>query len=300
MGLGVVLVSSVCFVVISASRGDAPPLLYAGLRAMLGGLPLLALAAHRGVALPPSEVWGWILLLAITNTTVGLGAMFLSVGLAGTALPAVLANSQALLVAPFAALLFGERLTLGRLAGLLLGLVGVGLTVMAEADGLGSREGAVIALLAASGLAVANLVTKHIGARVDALTAIGWQYVLGAAPLFAWSLAVEEPGRVVWSSRFLAGLVFLGLAGSAGASWVWYLLVRDGELIPLNALTLLTPPLSLALAVAFYRERVTSEALIGIGAVLVGVAWVAWPRQTTRLPATTARKPRSDENSAEA
>ena len=103
VGLGVVLVWSACFVVINASRGDAPPGLYAGLRALLGGLPLLALAANRRIAFPPSQAWGWILLLAVTNTTIGLGGMFVSVGLAGAALPAVLANSQALLVAPFAA-----------------------------------------------------------------------------------------------------------------------------------------------------------------------------------------------------
>lgn len=157
---------------------------------------------------------------------------------------------------------------------------------MAASGGLGSSNGAVIALLAAAGLAVANLVTKHIGSNVDALTATGWQYLLGAVPLLAWSRAVEDPARVVWSWRFLAGLLFLGLVGSAGASWVWYRLVRDGELIPLNALTLLTPPFAFALAVAIYREPVTSEALIGIGAVLVGVAWVVWPRSMVRAPAT--------------
>lgn len=245
---------------------------------------LLVLAARRGVAWPPSRTWRWVLLLAVTNTTIGLGGMFLSVGLAGAALPAVLANSQALLVAPFAALWFGERLTPGRLAGLVFGLVGVGFTLTAASGGPGTWDGAVIALVAAAGLAGANLVTKHIGSRVDALTATGWQYVLGGIPLLAWSFAVEDLGQVIWSWRFLAGLLFLGLIGSAGASWVWYRLVRDGELIPLNALTLLTPPFAFALAVGIYGEPMAPEALIGIGAVLVGVAWVAWPRQTMPAP----------------
>jgi drug/metabolite transporter (DMT)-like permease len=111
-----------------------------------------------------------------------------------------------------AALLFGERLILGRFAGLLLGLMGVGLTLMADAGVLGSQEGAVVALAAAAGLAVANLVTKDISSRVDALTATGWPYLFGVLPLLAWSLAVEDPGRVVWSWRLLAGLIFLGLA----------------------------------------------------------------------------------------
>ena len=54
----------------------------------------------------------------------------------------------------------------------------------------------------------------------------------------------------------------------------------------MNALTLLTPTFAFVLAVAIYQEHVTSQALIGIGAVVVGVAWVAWPRQ--RLPAPAA------------
>ncbi len=282
MGLGVVLIWSTCFVVIKASGGDAPPRLYAGLRALVGGVPLLALAARRGVAFPPGRAWGWIVLLAVTNTTIGLGAMFLSVGLAGAALPSVLANSQALLVAPFAALWFGERLTPGRLAGLLLGFGGVGLILIAEPGNLGSWEGSAIALLSAGGLGAATLVTKHIATDLDALTANAWQYVLGSVPLLAWSLAVEHPGEVVWSWRFLAGLLFLGLAGSAGASWVWYRLVRDSEVIPLNALTLLAPPFAFALAVAIYQERVTSGALIGIPAVLGGVGCVAWPRRNLK------------------
>lgn len=274
----VILVWSACFVVIRASSPDAPPLLYGALRALLGGVPLLVVAAGTTKALPPPGTWGWIAALGLTNTTLGLAGMFLSAGTAGAAIPGVLANSQALLVAPFAAFLFGEVLTQSRLAGIVVGLAGVALTLPEVGPALGSVSGVIMALVSAAGMAAGTLVTKHIARRVDALTATAWQYVLGGLVLLGWSLGVEEVDRLVWSPRFAAGLVFLGLVGSAGASWVWYRLLRDGEVIALSALTLLTPAFALLLAVLVAGERPGARVLLGMTVVLVGAVAAGWPR----------------------
>jgi O-acetylserine/cysteine efflux transporter len=280
VALVVILIWSLCFVVIKASQAEAPPLLYGALRALLGGFPLLAVAASTGRLLPPRPSWGWIVILGVTNTTLGFAGMFLSVGAVGAAFAGVLANSQALLVAPFAALLFGETLTWGRVLGLTLGTSGVVLIFSAVRGGSGGTEGAVLGLMTAGGLAAGNLVIKHMGPWVDALTATAWQYVLGGLPLLGMSLIVEDPSQVAWTPAFIGGLLFLGLVGSAAASWVWYLLVRDGELIALNGLTLLTPALAVILAVLIYRERISTSGMLGIAVVLVGVAFVNWPRHS--------------------
>src|SRR3970282_2253161 len=124
-----------------------------------------------------------------------------------------------------------------------------------------------LALTAAAGLAAATLIIKHIGPAVDALTATAWQYLLGALPLLAASAVLERAAPVLWPPRFVAGLLFLGLVGSAGASWMWYVLVRDGELIWLNALTLLTPAFALLLALVLYREPLPPSGLVGGAAV---------------------------------
>lgn len=280
MAIVVVLIWSLCFVVIKASQAETPPLFYGALRALLAGFPLLAAAASTGRLLPPRPSWGWILVLGLTNTTLGLAGMFLSVGAVGAAISAVLANSQALVVAPFAALLFGEALTRGRVLGLLLGLGGIGLIFPVARGESGGTDGAVLGLMMAGGLAAGNLVIKHIGRWVDALTATAWQYLLGGLPLLGWSLMVEDIGQVEWTPAFIAGLTFLGLVGSAGASWVWYRLVRDGELIALNGLTLLTPALAVVLALLIYRERISASGMLGIAVVLVGVVCVNWPRRS--------------------
>jgi len=274
VALLVIFIWSGCFVIIKTTYRDSPPLVYAAMRALLAGLPLLMVATASQKFLPPARTWGWIVALGITNTTLGLSGMFLSVGAAGAAIPAVLANSQALFVAPFATLLFGEALTGGRIAGLLAGTGGVVLIVLGSQARLGTMEGAMLALVATGGLAAGNLIIKHIGNRVNALSATAWQYVWGGLLLLGWSLLSEDLSAVAWSAHFLGGLLFLGLVGSGLASWIWYHLVRKGELISLNSLTLLTPVFALLLALLLYGEPISKSSLLGTVMVLGGVFWV--------------------------
>jgi drug/metabolite transporter (DMT)-like permease len=219
-------------------------------------VPLL-LGAGTGRVLPGRREWGWIALLGATSTGLGFAGMFLSVGAAGAAIPGVVTNSQALLVAPFSALFFGEPLGRGRLLGLLVGVAGVGLTVSGGGGGVGEIAGISLALMAAAGVAAGNLVTKLLGARVDALTATPWQYAVGGSLLLVPSVTLEGRVSVTWTPPFLVGLLFLAFVGSAGASWAWFRLIATAELVPLAGLTLLSPGLALLLALIVYREPVT-------------------------------------------
>lgn len=266
----------VCFVLIKAGLRQAPPIFFAALRAAVAAVPLVLVAGGLGRLRPPSGTWGGLALLGLTSTTVGLAGMYLSVGPAGAAIPSMLANTQALLVAPVAVALFGETLPMAKLGGLVVGFAGVALTATAPGAPLGTFEGSLLALLASAGLAGGSLVVKHIGLRLHFLTATAWQYVLGSLPLLVWALLTEEVGRTAWSATFVGALLFLGLAGSAGASLLWYLLLRRGELIRLSAYTLLTPVVGLLLALLLFREPLGPVAALGVGLTIAGVVAVEW------------------------
>ena len=289
--LAVVIINGACLVVIKASGAATPPLRYAALRALLAGFPLLLLGVGTRRLLPPRREWGWIALLGVTSTGLGFAGMFLTVRAAGATIPAVVANSQALLTAPFAALLFREPLGRGRILGLLLGVAGVGLTVSGNQGRLGEIVGISLALMAAGGVAGGNLVTKVLGPRVDALTATGWQYLVGGSLLLIVSVPFEAGEPFAWSPAFLAGLLFLALVGSAGASWAWFRLIATGELVPLAGLTLLTPGVALLLAFVAYREPVTPLGLIGLLVTVLGLTWVGWPAKPA--PGATGDSARS-------
>lgn len=277
-GLLTVLVWSSCFVAIKGTEGDAPPLLYAAIRAAIGAIVLLALAAATRRLFPPRNSWPWLVALGLTNTTLGLAGMFLSVKLSGATIPAVLANSQALLVAPLAVWFFGDTLSLRRGLGLLVGIAGVALTTLSGSSSAAEtwRLGVGLGLLAAFGLAAGNLLIKAVSNRIAPLTAVAWQYAIGAVGLFFWSAIAEVDADVKWTSRFIIGQLYLGVIVSAGASWMWYRLLKSGSLISLNGLTLLTPTLSVLLAWLLFRERISTESWGGILLTLVGVALVTF------------------------
>jgi len=131
-------ISALCFVAIKAGLGSAP-LLFAGLRTLIGGAALLGLAAaRRRPILPTRRDWPWILALAPVTTTLTYGAMFLSAGRTGAGIAAVLGNLQPLLAIALAAAVLGERIARRTGVALGLGLGGVALIAWPALTGPGA------------------------------------------------------------------------------------------------------------------------------------------------------------------
>ncbi len=279
LALVVVMIWGACFVVIKGTLEAAPPLFSAALRGLVAGLPLALVSAIMGRLRVPTDTWGWLILLGLSNVTLGLGAMYLSVGPAGAAIPSVLANTQTLIVAPFAIIFFGESLTWRKLVALSLGFIGVILTVAPGSVSLGTVNGSLFALLASAGVASGTLVLKYIGHRVDFVAVTAWQYILGSLPLLLAALIAEEIRETTWTPAFISGLLFLGLAGSAGASLLWFFLVQQQELIRLTAFTFLTPVFGLLLAEIFFRESLSAPNALGLLLTIAGVAGLQWHKE---------------------
>jgi probable blue pigment (indigoidine) exporter len=110
--IALAIVYSACFPGIKAGLPFAPPLFFARVRALLAGVALiLVLAVWRRPVLPSRKSWGWVVVLALTSTSLALGAMSLSPGHAGAGIASVLGNLQPVVVLALAAPILGERIT---------------------------------------------------------------------------------------------------------------------------------------------------------------------------------------------
>ncbi|MFQ5689979.1 MAG: EamA family transporter, partial [Gemmatimonadota bacterium] len=68
------LIYAVCYPTIKIGLAYAPPLRFAGLRAVIAACTLLAaLAMFRKPLLPPASMWRWIAALAATGTFLAYG-----------------------------------------------------------------------------------------------------------------------------------------------------------------------------------------------------------------------------------
>jgi probable blue pigment (indigoidine) exporter len=261
---------------------------FAALRLLVAGAGLLLLA---GVTRQPLRIarrlWPWLLALALSAGSFGYGAMFMSPGTIGAGIASVLGNTQPVILVALGATLLGERITRQAVGTLVLGLAGVvtlALTAMTEWR-LGGLLGALLAFASAVSFAIAALMTKRLGSSAPLLAMTGWQFVLGAALLFALSARWEGGSRILWTPSFVALLLLLGLGGSALTTAVWYWLIQHDDVGRLSLYLYLVPIVGITLAVVIFGERLTLLSAVGMG--LTGFAVLGALRHDARSPTTT-------------
>ncbi len=270
---------ALCFPLITVGLSAASPLYFAALRSFVAGAGLLLPAFVLRRPLPQGwKVWLTLSGVGLSVASLGFGGMFLAGGVVSPGLATVLANVQPLIAAGLAYFVLSERLGPRRRVGLFLGLAGI---ILVAAPGFGNGDansspiGVVYILLGAIGVAVGNVLLKHLAGQVDLLMASGWQFVLGGVPLFLAAQVFESPVRVEWSLTFVAVLLTLGLLGTALAFALWFSLLHRGELTRLNTFTFLTPAFALAMGAIFFGESLRLIEIGGIALILVGALWAS-------------------------
>lgn len=268
---------ALCFPLINVGLASAPPMMFAALRAALSGaVLLLAAQALRRPAVAGRSVWGKLVVVGLTATSLGFFGMFYGGGLVSPGLATVIANTQPLIAAVLAWVYLNEHLTAVQRWGLAAGFGGIVLIGAPSLSGSSSQLlGIVYILIAAVGIAVSNVVLKYLAGRVDILRAMGWQLLIGAAPLALLALAVEDISRIDWSWPFVINLIVLSAIGTSAAFVLWFALLQRASLSQLNVFTFLTPIFGLVMGLAFFAERIHSVELAGIGLSLLGIYGVS-------------------------
>ena len=297
--LAVNLLAAVCYVGIKVGLAYAPSLAFAGLRALIAGVVLLAVAASRGTPLRAARRDAWPLaLLALSATTLTYGAMFASPTQMGVGLASVLGNVQPLLVLVLGALFLHEPLTPGRILALVAGLVGVGLilypSIAATAASTGmtgpnagsATLGSLLALGASAGAAAGSVIVKRIHVRPGIIALTGWQLVIGSVPLLVATMLGPSGLVIEWSPTFVLVLVFLAILGTALPTTLWFWLLQTDDAGRLSLFLFLIPALGLVLGAVAFGERIGWPEGTGVVIIVSGLLVVS---REKRRAASTAR-----------
>src|SRR5690606_17509894 len=152
------------FLFIELGLRDFGPMSLVFLRLALAALALHIALRPMRVKLPGGRMWGWYFLLGLFNNALPFALMFWGLTRIGGALASMLNATTPLFTVVLAHFMTrDERLTLNRLAGCLLGVVGVGVMVGREAL---SGEGELLAYLAVLGAGVCYALAGIFGRRV--------------------------------------------------------------------------------------------------------------------------------------
>jgi drug/metabolite transporter (DMT)-like permease len=255
--------------------GTMPPLTFAAARLALAAGILGALALARGTEWPArgrdrllTAVSG-LLLLGLNYGFAYWGARFISSGVA-----AVLQASVPAFSLMFGALLATERLTAGRVVGVLLGLGGVSVIFRDQitVGGTDAFAGAAAVTAGAACVAVAYGLVKKYGRGIPSTTLMAGQMLAALGPLGITAIATEgNPFSHRWSTGAIVALVYLTLAGSVIASRLNYWLLKRMDATTLLSMGFVEPLIAVLLGGLFLGERVTLQTGLGGVAILASV-----------------------------
>jgi len=258
------------------------PLAVVSLRYAIGALCLAAIAAPGAVRVLQSRdapaiiglgVWfyaffPYLFTLALAHTTAGRGAL-------------ALATMPVLTLA--GALLAGfERFRWLRVAGIALALVGVAVSLQRALSAGGPTDawrGDLIMLAATAAVALYNVVSRPYLRRHPSLAMTALGMTVGAIVL-----ATTTTATVGWSSLASApasvwpAMAYLGVLGCAAPFWLWSAALERTQPTSVAVTVALNPVSAMLLGGYLLGETVPLALVLGLAAVLAGIALANWPQ----------------------
>jgi drug/metabolite transporter (DMT)-like permease len=270
------------FVFIKLTDGAlAPPVLAAWRGAIAAGALSLWFLAQGWSMRPRGAEWrhwavlgtlnGWgpniLTAFAMTQITAGVGSMIQA---SGPIMVAILSHFA------FAE----ERLTRARIAGAVVGFVGIGILIGPKAlDSADAGFLGVLAMLAtAVSYAVGNIYVRFIQEAVPARLAFG-QQLFSAGPALLIALALLGPGAFAPAMSVPLALIGLGVLGTALPIVLFMRLIRAAGPTRAAMVGYLTPVSATLLAMVFLGEHIGLRELVGGLVVLAGVYVVSTARR---------------------
>jgi drug/metabolite transporter (DMT)-like permease len=262
------------FLFIELGLRDFGPMSLVFLRLSLAALALHIALRPMRVKLPGGRMWGWYFLLGLFNNALPFALMFWGLTRIGGALASMLNATTPLFTVVLAHFMTrDERITLNRLAGCLLGVVGVGVMVGQEAL---SGEGELLAYLAVLGAGVCYALAGIFGRKVGQVPplALATGQLSAAAIIIAPLAALEQPWHATPGWQSLAALIALALVSTSFAYVLYFKLLKAAGATNILLVTLLVPVSSTLLCVPLLGEVLEWRQLAGMGVIALGLLLV--------------------------
>src|SRR6201995_3190032 len=273
------LLWSFAFVAGKIGVTDCPPLILLTARFSLAGILILGISAARG------EKWhmSWrdiavFAVLGIANNALYLGLGYTGLKTVSAGLGGLIVSANPVFTAVLAALLLDETLTWRKVAGLLLGIAGVGFIVWHRmAVGTDSLHGILFTLASLASIVAGTILFKLLSPKGSLWIGNGVQNLAAGIVLTPVALTFADVTAIDFTPGLIGAFAFLVLGGSILAYWLWFALLEVGGATAASAYHFLMPPLGMLFAYIVLGEQVETRDLLGIIPVGLGIYLVTRP-----------------------
>src|ERR1700682_6543258 len=204
---------------IKLGLADLPPITFAGIRFALASLILMLMVLARRAAWPRTRRdWTLIAVVGVLQFSLNYGLVFWGEQYISSGLAALLQSTLpafGLIIAHY--YLPGEPMTSAKIAGVAMGVIGVGVVFSNQLQVSGPKAlwGSAALVLSAFCAAYSNVLVKAYGLNLQPSVLAAGQMLFGLIPLLLIGIPLEgNPLNYHWTPRAFIALGYLAVVGS--------------------------------------------------------------------------------------
>lgn len=271
---GAIVLWSTAEVVTRTIIQDIGPFLLAAARFTLGSAFLLVFLPgelrRRSLRITRGVLWTatWMSIIGVIIASV---SYQYSLKYAGAAIVATIFGASPLMVLFLAAMLLDEAITSAKVAGMSVGLCGIGVLSLSQSSATFSLLGLGLAVVCAFSFALFTVIVKKCAGPYAGLPITALCFVMGALFLIPMAIAEGDTTALAHVETLWLPVLYLAIGASGLPYLLYFMGIERVEATQAITLVLMKPPLAATLAVVCLGEPMTWNLVGGMGLILVGL-----------------------------
>lgn len=278
------LIWGTTWIFIKIGLEDLPPIRFAAARFILAAVILAFVIKLQKIPLPSTaKQWKLILLTGILQFSINYSTVFWSEQYISSGLAAVL---QAMITV-FGLLLAwiflpDERITKLKIFAVFLGIIGVAVIFLEQLQvkNLLAFAACVAIVVGSYAAAQASILVKAKASDLHPASLLFCQMICGLPIIIIYSLVQEgNPLNSNWTWRTIICVLYLTIAGTIAAFWLYYWLLSRIESTKAMMISLVTPLIAVVIGAIFLDETLPPQTFFGGILILASIGLIVFRKK---------------------
>jgi drug/metabolite transporter (DMT)-like permease len=270
---------------------ELPPFLFAGLRFLIGGLVLLAIARVLGDPLPRRGDWKTLAIVGLMLLAGGNAFVVWSEQYVASGIASIFVVTVAMWTALFDALIPGGQSELNWkiIAGLILGFLGTLLLVGATPAEImaADKRGPIALTIASASWSLGTVYAKRHPTKASPYMGAAFQMIVGGSAVALVGTLLGEWPAWHLSSRGIGAIAYLVVFGSVLGYSAYAYALRHASATIVGTYAYVNPVIAVLLGWLLLREPVHARTFVAMSMILTAVVWIQFSHKLRRADGLT-------------
>lgn len=281
------LVWGTTWIFIKVGLQDLPPITFAAARFILAVLLLLPLLAFGKLPLPKTRrEWKLIALTGFLQFSINYSLVFWSEVYISSGLAAVLQATITVFGLVLAWIFLpSERITRLKVFAIVVGIIGVAVIFLDQLkiENVMAFGGSVAIVIGAYAAAQASILIKAKASGIHPASILFCQMLCGLPAIVLYALIAEgNPLSFNWTPKAVLCVLYLSVAGTIAAFWLYYWLLSRIESTKAMMISLVTPLIAVVVGNIFLGETLPPQTIFGGLLILTSIGLIVVKRRGNR------------------